>query len=255
MKKILSSIQHLHIGKLPIAVLNMQETAQLMVDFAGESHRKKTLFMTSANGEVMARCHDTPSLAPVFLGFDVISADGQPMVTASKWLTTLPLPERVATTDLFNVVAAMAEEKGLSFYMLGADCSENAKAVKEVIKKYPRLKIVGAHHGFMDDAEMSEKVNEINNLAPDILWVALGVPKEQFFVQKYGKLLDNVGVIKTAGGLFNFLSKSRSRAPEWMQKRSLEWLWRLMLEPRRLFWRYCVTNPKALYILLTQMHG
>jgi exopolysaccharide biosynthesis WecB/TagA/CpsF family protein len=82
--------------------------------------------------------------------------------------------------------------------------------------------------------------------------VALGVPYEQAFVEEFTPRLFNVGVIKTSGGLFNFLSGSRPRAPRWMQNAGLEWAWRIWLEPRRLFWRYLTTNPRALYLLFNK---
>jgi N-acetylglucosaminyldiphosphoundecaprenol N-acetyl-beta-D-mannosaminyltransferase len=246
-------IRHLYIDNLPIAVLNIRDTAKLMIDAARRPHRSRPLYMTSANGEVIARCHDNPSLTRLFIQADVISADGQPMVTASRLFTHTPLPERVATTDLFHVVAKIAEQKGVSFYMLGATQEENERAVQRVQKLYPGLKIVGQSHGYLSAQEMAARVDEINALAPDILWVGLGVPHEQVFVNNFSSRLDKVGVIKTSGGLFNFLSRTRLRAPLWMQKRGMEWIWRLAQEPRRLFWRYAVTNPQALYILLTRM--
>jgi hypothetical protein len=95
----------------------------------------------------------------------------------------------------------------------------------------------------------------INELAPDYLWVALGVPYEQAFVAEFTPRLTKVGIIKTSGGLFNFLSGSRQRAPRWMQDAGLEWVWRIWLEPRRLFWRYLTTNPRALYLLLNRSRG
>jgi exopolysaccharide biosynthesis WecB/TagA/CpsF family protein len=82
--------------------------------------------------------------------------------------------------------------------------------------------------------------------------VALGVPYEQAFVEEFKPRLTNVGVIKTSGGLFNFLSGSRARAPRWMQNTGLEWAWRIWLEPRRLFWRYFTTNPRALFLLFNK---
>jgi len=163
-----------------------------------------------------------------------------------------PLPERVATTDLFHVVARKAQAAGLSFYMLGADEEENASAVARIRQTYPRLRILGRCHGYLKGDELRAKVDEINRLAPDYLWVALGVPYEQVFVAEFMPLLSNVGVIKTSGGLFNFLSGSRARAPRWMQQAGLEWAFRIWLEPRRLFWRYLTTNPRALYLLLRQ---
>jgi exopolysaccharide biosynthesis WecB/TagA/CpsF family protein len=162
------------------------------------------------------------------------------------------LPERVATTDLFHVVARKAEVTGRSFYMFGASEEENEAAVRRVQNMYPRLKIVGHSHGYLRGEALRAKVEEINALAPDFLWVALGVPSEQAFVEEYTPLLTNVGVIKTSGGLFNFLSGSRSRAPRWMQRVGLEWVWRTWLEPRRLFWRYMTTNPRAIYLLFSR---
>src|SRR6202035_5538535 len=159
---------------------------------------------------------------------------------------------RVATTDLFHVVARKAQAAGLTFYMFGADEAENATAVANVRRMYPGLRIVGHSHGYLRAEALRQKVDEINALAPDYLWVALGVPYEQAFVDQFTPQLANVGVIKTSGGLFNFLSGSRPRAPRWMQKIGLEWAWRIWLEPRRLFWRYFTTNPRALYLLFNK---
>jgi N-acetylglucosaminyldiphosphoundecaprenol N-acetyl-beta-D-mannosaminyltransferase len=170
----------------------------------------------------------------------------------SRLRSKTPLPERVATTDLFHVVARKAQAARLTFYMFGADEEENAAAVANVRKMYPDLRILGRSHGYLRGNGLRDKVDEINALAPDYLWVALGVPYEQAFVEKFTPHLTNVGVIKTSGGLFNFLSGSRARAPQWMQTIGLEWAWRIWLEPRRLFWRYLTTNPRALYLLFNK---
>jgi N-acetylglucosaminyldiphosphoundecaprenol N-acetyl-beta-D-mannosaminyltransferase len=212
----------------------------------------RPLYLTSANGEVLARCSTEPMTGRLFRAADLINADGQPLVTVSRLNSPTPLPERVATTDLFHVVARKAEAAGLTFYMFGADDAENAAAVANVRKMYPNLKIVGYSHGYLRGEALRAKVDEINRLAPDYLWVALGVPYEQAFVEDYTPHLSNVGVIKTSGGLFNFLSGSRVRAPKWMQNVGLEWAWRIWLEPRRLFWRYLTTNPRALLLLFNR---
>jgi exopolysaccharide biosynthesis WecB/TagA/CpsF family protein len=136
--------------------------------------------------------------------------------------------------------------------MFGADEDENAAAVANVQKAFPNLRIVGRSHGYLKGDALRAKVDEINALAPDYLWVALGVPYEQAFVEEFTPRLFNVGVIKTSGGLFNFLSGSRARAPQWMRHTGLEWAWRIWLEPRRLFWRYLTTNPRALYLLFNR---
>ncbi|KYG97685.1 WecB/TagA/CpsF family glycosyltransferase [Bradyrhizobium sp. DOA1] len=241
------------VGGLRMAAIDLEETADFMIEATDPDNRiGRPLFLTSANGEVLARCSTEPQTERLFRAADLINADGQPLVAASKLQSWFPLPERVATTDLFHIVARKAEQVGRTFYMFGASEAENTAAVENVQKMYPNLKIVGHSHGYLRGEALRAKVAEINALAPDYLWVALGVPNEQAFVEEFTPHLTNVGVIKTSGGLFNFLSGSRSRAPQWMQKFGLEWAWRTWLEPRRLLWRYLTTNPRALYLLFSR---
>src|SRR5487761_2223902 len=247
------SVPRITLGGLRLAVLDLEQTANFMVDMVFPKRKvDRPLYLTSANGEVLARCSTEPMTDRLFRAADLINADGQPLVTVSRLNSSTPLPERVATTDLFHVVARKAEASGLTFYMLGADEDENAAAVANVRRMYPGLRIVGQCHGYLRGDALRAKVDEINGLAPDYLWVALGVPYEQAFVAEFTPRLFNVGVIKTSGGLFNFLSGSRPRAPQWMQEVGLEWAWRIWLEPRRLFWRYLTTNPRALYLLFNK---
>jgi N-acetylglucosaminyldiphosphoundecaprenol N-acetyl-beta-D-mannosaminyltransferase len=248
-----ASVPRISLGGLRLAVLDLEQTANFMIDVVFPKRRVgRPLYLTSANGEVLARCSTEPMTGRLFRAADLINADGQPLVTVSWLKSTTPLPERVATTDLFYVVARKAAAAGLTFYMFGADEEENAAAVANVRKTCPDLQIVGRCHGYLRGDTLRAKVDEINALAPDYLWVALGVPYEQSFVEEFAPRLSNVGVIKTAGGLFNFLSGSKSRAPLWMQRLGLEWAWRIWLEPRRLLWRYFTTNPRALYLLFNR---
>jgi exopolysaccharide biosynthesis WecB/TagA/CpsF family protein len=246
-----ADVPRVSLGGLRLAALDIEQTASFMIALVFPKRRvERPVYLTSANGEVIARCSTEHNIRRLFRAADLINADGQPLVTVSRLKSATPLPERVATTDLFHVVARKAAAAGLTFYMLGADEQENAQAVAKVRQLYPDLHIVGRCHGYLRGEALRSKVEEINALAPDCLWVALGVPYEQAFVEEFTPLLSNVGVIKTAGGLFNFLSGSRPRAPRWMQSAGLEWAWRIWLEPRRLFWRYLTTNPRALYLLL-----
>ena len=149
------------------------------------------------------------------------------------------------------MMSLCAPKEGLTFYIFGATEQENARAVQRARTLYPGLKIIGRSQGYLTDRELDRKIEEINELAPDILWVALGVPREQEFCRRHAEKMPNVGMIKTSGGLLNFLSGTRRRAPRWMQQIGLEWLYRVVYqEPHRLFWRYAVTNPHALYLIL-----
>jgi N-acetylglucosaminyldiphosphoundecaprenol N-acetyl-beta-D-mannosaminyltransferase len=246
-------VPRISLGGLRVAVLGMEATADFMIDAAvrhkGSGH---PLYLTSANGEVLARCATDRDLDRLFRSADLISADGQPLVMASRLRAPLPLPERVATTDLFHLVAKKATARKLTFYMYGASEEENLAAIANVRRMHPELNIVGRSHGYLSGQELDDKIDEINALAPDFLWVALGVPREQVFVKTFAARLTNVGVIKTSGGLFNFLSGSRARAPKWMQTAGFEWAWRIAQEPRRLAWRYATTNPRAMLLLLSR---
>jgi exopolysaccharide biosynthesis WecB/TagA/CpsF family protein len=239
------------VGGIRISAVDRRGAAALMIRTAS-AHRRGTrpYYFTSANGEVIARANTDRGIAHLFHSADQIFADGQPMVLASRWLCRNQLPERVATTDLFHDVARLAELNGTSFYMLGSSETENRQAVARVKATYPRLNIIGSHHGYLSGAALAAKLDEINALAPDILWLGLGVPAEQEFVRDFGDRLTNVGVIKTSGGLFDHLSGKNPRAPRWLQRAGFEWLWRVLVEPRRLFWRYLTTNPRAFYCIL-----
>lgn len=238
------------VGGLPIARLDRKQTVALMMSTVKHRQRgERPYYMTSANGEVIARVNTNTEVAELFAQSDTIAADGQAMVVASRLLCSNPLPMRVATTDLFHDVAERAEREGVSFYMFGATPEEVERAAAATQKRYPALRLVGFNHGYLRGEELEAKLAEINALAPDVLWLAMGVPVEQRFMRDHGHKLAQVGVIKTSGGLFNFLSGSAWRAPLWLQNMGLEWLWRVAMEPRRLAWRYFVTNPIALYMM------
>lgn len=247
--------RRIRLGGLPVVVVDRAISAKVMVD---EALRRRGLwrypaYITSTNGEVTYNCAVNKELRSLFMQADAIHADGMPHVFVSRLKCKVALPERVATTDLFNDVNEEAERRGATIYMLGATEAVNKAAVEAVRNQFPNLKIVGRRNGFFNGAEEEKAVcEEIAALAPDILWVSMGVPREQAFVVRNRHRLTSIGVIKTSGGLFDFVSGLRPRAPSWMQKIGFEWLWRAWLEPVRLGQRYVRTNPPALYLLLTR---
>jgi N-acetylglucosaminyldiphosphoundecaprenol N-acetyl-beta-D-mannosaminyltransferase len=247
--------RRIRIGDLPVVVANRIETARVMVD---ESLRRRGLwrypaYLTSTNGEVTYRCAVDESERSLFLQADAIHADGMSHVFVSRLRCGIALPERVATSDLFDDVACEAQAKGASMFMLGATELSNATAARLVKNRFPGLKLVGHRSGFFkNDDEEIRVCGQIAELAPDILWVSMGVPREQHFIVRHRHRLTSVGVIKTSGGLFDFLAGFKPRAPVWMQDAGLEWVWRACLEPKRLGWRYLKTNPLALYLLLAK---
>jgi N-acetylglucosaminyldiphosphoundecaprenol N-acetyl-beta-D-mannosaminyltransferase len=240
------------VGGLQVAALTRAETAELMITVAKDRARAgpPPLF-TSANGEVLSRCSSKRSIRSLFEPADLINADGQPMVFVSRALASRALPERVATSDLFHDVAFRAVQREVTFAVIGGHEDENCRAVENIRHMYPGISIVRRSHGYLDEIGQRGLVEELSRLRPDIVWLCLGVPREQAFYWRWRHELHGVGIVKTGGGLINFLSGTRRRAPRLVQSMGLEWLFRLALEPRRLFWRYALTNPHSLMLLLT----
>ena len=245
------------LGGFPIAVMDRAGSAEFMLGLATARRGAggPPPLITSANGQVLSMCARNSAVRALFEAADLIHADGTPLVFASRMRADLPLPERVATTDLFHDVAARAPSVDATFYLLGATDEAIARAAENVRRRYPRLAIVGYRGGYFSAAEEQEVVAHINAARPDILWVGMGAPAEQRFCLRVRSRLPNIGLIKTSGGLFDFLSGRNSRAPSWMQAMGLEWAYRMALEPRRLAWRYLTTNPHAAYLLLTSRGG
>ncbi len=243
------------LGSLPIVRAGMDESADAFIRLALERRGTggRPFYSTSANGQVIALCEHDANFRSITRQADQIHADGMSVVLFSRLSSTEPLPERVATTDLVHAVAERAAKTGVSFYFLGASEEVNAGAVENITKAYPGLRFAGRCNGYFDREEEDAVVEAINAAAPDILWIGFGVPLEQQFVVRNIDRLHNVGLIKTAGGLFDFLAGSKIRAPQWMQKLGLEWLFRMFLEPRRLAIRYLTSNPVAIYAMLRSM--
>lgn len=242
------------VGGLPIVVIDRARSARLMIDvaMARRNSQKPALVFTSANGQVLSMCARHSDIRQLFLDADLIHADGMPIVLASRLLSRNPLPERVATTDLFHDVARLAQSSGTTFYMLGGTNAIIELAVRRMRALYPALTIVGHRDGYFSRDQELEVVDKINRTQPDVLWLGMGAPAEQEFAMRNRDRLRRVGIVKTAGGLFDFLSGRARRAPKWMQGAGLEWAFRTLLEPRRLAGRYIMTNPHALFLLATR---
>jgi N-acetylglucosaminyldiphosphoundecaprenol N-acetyl-beta-D-mannosaminyltransferase len=239
------------IGGLPTIRVTSPELARMMVrDCLGSRAAKQPpKLVFSSNGQSVSLAGRNPEFRELMLKADIVHADGMSVVFASRLLSGKPLPERIATTDFFHAAAKAGEEDGLRFYFLGGREEVNAEAYARAQTLYTGIEWVGRHHGFFEADEEHALCMEITAAKPDVLWVALGRPKQEIFSVLHRERLAGVGWIKTCGGLFDFLAGVNRRAPEWMQRAGLEWAWRLMHEPRRLFRRYASTNLHAVWRL------
>lgn len=237
---------------LPIADATIEETARDFIRRATDARMagERPFYSTSANGQVIALCQQDREFEAMLRQADQIHADGMSLVIFSRRFGQNALRERVATTDLVHAVARRAQETGARFYFLGGREEANRAAVEEMQRLYPGLVFSGRRNGYFGQNEEEAVLSDIVASRTDILWVGFGIPLEQRFVSGNLDRLSGVAVVKTCGGLFDFLAGRNSRAPQWMQDMGLEWLYRAMLEPRRLGKRYLLTNPIAVYSLL-----
>ena len=241
------------VGGIRTACVSRDQMTQLMVGdcLAARSYERTPKLVFAANGHAISMSMTSPSFRRSFSQATIIHADGQPVVFASRLLTRSPIPERSATTDFIHDAAKAACDAGLKFFLFGGEEDVNARCADELVKKYPGLKIAGRRNGYFKPEEEAAIVDEINASGADVVWVGLGVPKEYDFCVR-NKAQMKAGWVVTSGGCFNFVTGDYSRAPAWMQAAGLEWLYRLAREPKRLFWRYAVTNPLAIFQLLTR---
>jgi N-acetylglucosaminyldiphosphoundecaprenol N-acetyl-beta-D-mannosaminyltransferase len=181
-------------------------------------------------------------------GCELATADGQAVVWASRLLGKR-LPERVAGIDLMDALLAAASRRGYRVFLLGARQWVLERAEAAIATRFPAVDVVGRHHGFFGPAEEADVVEEIAAASPDLLFVALETPaKELFLARNRGKL--GIPFVMGVGGAFDVLGGARRRAPAWMRRGGLEWLYRLAQDPRRLAGRYVVGNTLFTWLVL-----
>ncbi len=172
----------------------------------------------------------------------LINADGASIVWAAKKLG-VPLKERVTGIDLFLNLVKVAAEKEYKIYLFGAK-EEVVTKVKDIfMHQYPTLQIVGHRNGYFTDAEEPKIVRNMAESSADMMFVAFSSPKKEFWVNKYLQQL-NIPFVMGVGGSFDVVAGVTGRAPEWMQNHGLEWFYRFIQEPKRLWNRYIVGNWK-----------
>lgn len=247
------SYSKIMVGGIATACLSRDGLARMMLQdcmSARADIQQLPKLVFASNGHTIALAAKDPSFRRILEQADIIHADGQAAVFASH-MTDSPIPERSATTDFIHDAAKLAAQHGLRFFLLGTTEETNAEAARILRASYPGLQIVGRRHGYFSRDEEKELCDEINLTQPDVIWVGLSAPLEyEFSVRNKTRL--HAGWLITCGGCYNFITGACKRAPRWMQAAGLEWLFRVVQEPRRLFWRYVVTNPLAIFLLLTR---
>jgi len=195
----------------------------------------------------VVKMQNDPILRESVISCDIINIDGAGVVIGGRFLG-LDIPERVAGVDLFLQLLDMASKKKLPVYLLGAKQGIIEKTVSVLTEKFPELHIAGYHHGYFWEDEESV-VTEIKNSGAKLLFVAITSPMKENFINRWKEAL-GVNFVMGVGGTFDVIAGKVKRAPAWMQNAGLEWLYRVIQEPRRMWKRYLVTNSNFAWMLL-----
>ncbi|MFC7275730.1 WecB/TagA/CpsF family glycosyltransferase [Paractinoplanes rhizophilus] len=222
---------------VPMDALTLGETVQLCM---GAVETGDLLEVGVVNAAKIVKMRHDPALRDAVTGCDVIIADGQSVVWASRVLRR-PLPERVAGIDLFQRLLYMAEQQGRSVYFLGARTEVLDRMIERIRAQHPGLRIAGNHHGYYADDEAPDIADAIKGSGADLLFLGMTSPKKEVFVATYGART-GAKVVHGVGGSFDVLAGVVKRAPRLWQRMGCEWLYRALQEPRRLGKRYLTTN-------------
>ncbi len=208
--------------------LRMADAVNLIEKYMDD---KANVIIATANAEMLMNATRDADLKRILNSAELVVPDGAGTVWAAHQLG-YDMPERVAGYDLAQELMKRAPEKGRRIFFFGSAPGVADKAKLKAEELYPGINIVGTRNGFFTENDIPEILEEIKNARPDLLLVALGVPKQEKFLDKYYKEL-GVPVSIGVGGTFDVMAGVMKRAPLWMQKAKLEWLFRGMLQPKR----------------------
>jgi N-acetylglucosaminyldiphosphoundecaprenol N-acetyl-beta-D-mannosaminyltransferase len=232
----------------PIHPLTMTDTLAVMETAIRERRRLAHCVVNVAKLVTMRR---DPILRRAVTEADLINADGMGVVWGAN-LCGLGLPERVAGVDLMEALFAMCENGGHSVFLFGARQEVLDEALRRLAERHPDLRIVGARNGYFSPDEESAIVAEIAKSGADCLFVGMSSPRKEIFNHQHGAAL-GVPVVMGVGGGIDILAGLTQRAPDWMQSWGLEWFYRVLQEPRRMWRRYLVTNARYAGMLLVEL--
>lgn len=236
------------VANIPVDDLSQEEALEAidrMLSGEGQHHA------AVVNAAKLVRANRDPELREILLAADIVTADGMSVVWASK-LLGCPLRERVAGIDLFERLIARAAERGLSVYFLGAREESVRQMVAILSRRYPKLRVAGYRNGYFDWAESASIAEAIRQSGADMLFVALGSPAQEKWIAA-NLARTGAKLAMGVGGSFDHMSGLARRAPKWMQRAGLEWFYRLLREPRRLWRRYLIGNFAFAWLIAKQL--
>ena len=231
------------IFEIPIELAQPAEMLRTITGWAGDEHPRRVMYV---NAHVVNQSRAIPELRRAMESADLVYCDGYGVRLAARVLD-VPIPHRMTGADWVWGLAALCEASGSSIYLLGSEPKIAADAAERLRRWYPNLEVAGSHHGYfeLDSAHNERVIEDINARAPDIVLVGMGTPKQEMWVERYSERID-ANVVWTVGALLDYVAGRVPRAPRWLADNGLEWIFRLAIEPHRMWRRYLLGNPAFL---------
>ena len=228
--------------------ITMDETVQNIEQMIQNGQKA---YVTPINVDVVMKMEKDEKLKEIIDNAHIVLTDGKPLIWISK-LKNNPIKEKVSGSDLVPQLCELSNKKGYTIFILGGKEGIAEIAKKNLEKEYSNIKILGTYappFGFENDPKELEKINEMISLAkPDLLFVCFGCPKQEKWVYDNYKKYD-AKVSICAGATVDFLAGNVKRAPKWMSNIGLEWFYRFLQEPKRLFKRYFIDDMKIIKLV------
>ena len=240
-------MKRVSICNIPVDALTMQQTIDL-IDCAIEE--KRPIHHVVINAVKVVNAQKDMQLRESIINCDIINADGQGIIWASRILNK-PLPERVAGIDLMENLVALAAKKKYRVFFLGAKEEILSKVIKIYSDKFGESIVAGYRNGYFKYEEEEEIAQQIADSNANILFVAVSSPKKEIFLNTYKNLIQTP-FIMGVGGSFDVVSGFVKRAPMWMQSWGLEWFYRTLQEPRRMWKRYLFGNSTFIFLVIKE---
>lgn len=232
--------------KSPMSLSTMSETVSYVEERVAAEEFIQHVVVNVAK---LVHMQKDRELADSVKACDVINIDGMGVVWGARFCGH-NVPERVAGVDLFHNLLAMSARREFPVFLLGAEREVVEKTAEVVNRLYPNLKIAGYHDGYFWENEEAI-VAKIRDSGAKLLFVAITSPKKENFINKWKDQL-GVNFVMGVGGTFDVVAGKVKRAPVWMQNAGLEWFYRVLQEPGRMWKRYLVTNSAFVWLLLKE---
>ncbi|MEA2014064.1 MAG: WecB/TagA/CpsF family glycosyltransferase [Thermodesulfobacteriota bacterium] len=236
-----------------ISAISLDLTVRQMASWVDSETRR---YVNICTVHTVMECFQNPALRDIVNSSGMSTSDGMPLAWLCRY-HGYKEATRVYGPDLMLAFCEHSISRGYRHFFYGGADGVAPELAAELERRYPGLQVAGTHSppfrpaGEMEDIEVIDK---INSARPDVIWVGLGTPKQDFWVARHRHSLD-APVLVAVGAAFDFLTGKVPQSPAWIQRSGLEWLFRLMCEPRRLAYRYLVYNPLFITHVLMQISG